>query len=406
MQRTMRNTFEGITFYESAFDPQTGTLVRACEEPSERYRGSFDRLKDHLIRKVIDQWEDGGREMPHDRYEIINDLWSKSFGWRGEAFSPSPETVDISITDWCNFGCSYCYQDSTELRGHSARELVSETIKAFAHAPYQIAIGGGEPTSHPDFPKILLDARELGTVPNFTTAGHIQRKEVFAAANEVCGGVSLTYHAFKGKGWFARTYKAWREKLAPHVALNVHVLADRDVADSLTFLTELHREVGKVSVILLAYYPDVGRGRMDRVMPKPVYMDALPKAIQVARGMGMRIAFSEGLLPFFLSRQGLGVDTSYATRSEGIFSCYVDPLGRLMPTSFGYPPPDDTPTLFTGANLQAMWSTGEFSNGRHFGGYRGRPEGDSCYSCPRAADCAIPHDYHYLACAFAPHNRS
>lgn len=40
-------------------------------------------------------------------------------------------------------------------------------IDGFDQPPYQIAIGGGEPTSHPDFPYILRTARQRGTVPNW-----------------------------------------------------------------------------------------------------------------------------------------------------------------------------------------------------------------------------------------------
>ena len=48
---------------------------------------------------------------------------------------------------------------------------VSRVLKSFDPVPYQVAIGGGEPTAHPDFPAILHDARELDCVPTFTSHG-------------------------------------------------------------------------------------------------------------------------------------------------------------------------------------------------------------------------------------------
>ena len=63
-----------------------------------------------------------------------------------------------------------CYMGSTVNGKHATYEDISKNLKALANMQVlEVAFGGGEPTSHPDFLKILQLARSLGIVPNFTT---------------------------------------------------------------------------------------------------------------------------------------------------------------------------------------------------------------------------------------------
>lgn len=407
MRRSMRNTFEGMTFYESTFETKNGILVREIEErPRGRGNWSYSGLVDWL-----------GQTLQHSERQAFEERWTTKFGRRRDPFSPSPETVDISITDWCDFGCAYCYQDSTPKQKHAPNDLVDRVIKSFTHAPYQIAIGGGEPTSHPDFPGILVRASKAGVVPNYTTAGHIIRPDVVEATNAVCGGVAMTFHSWKGLPWFAEHYKKLRSLLT--CTLNVHLIADKDVAVNLNALRKLQNEVGSLSIVLLAYYPDVGRGNLEGLMPKTVYHGTFPMAVKLAVESGMTLAFSEGLLPYFLSRPELGVETKFASRAEGLFSAYVDPRGRMSSSSFDPPPkPNDklesvpaetdvdveerlaqdlaTHTTVWESSLQEQWN--------QLGGWGYGPSGGSCYDCKHKDSCATPNKHHYFACAYASHN--
>lgn len=369
--RSMELKYSGKTIYRSTFDPKTGALVRLVEIPSDRYRG-FD---DHL---------------PEDK--AFKETWPRA-DFFSPSFSPVPETVDVTITDKCRFGCTYCYMDSTPDKEHAPKELVETIIQGFDQPPYQMAIGGGEPTLHPDFPYILRKCRELGTVPNYTTAGGKLSPRVVEATNEVCGGVAMTYHAFKGIDWFVEHYTKLREALT--VQVNVHLIANKDVAKNLHDLVSKVDQIGKINLVLLAYYPDVGRASLDNLVTKHVYMRHFPDAIRAAQGAGFQIAFSEGLMPYFLSRPELGVETRFSMRSEGLFSCYVDSLGRMTKSSFEPAPEKDGRTVYNMLS-QKMWA-----NLRVWGG---EPNGASCYKCRFSRRCATPHDFHYLLCNYASHN--
>jgi MoaA/NifB/PqqE/SkfB family radical SAM enzyme len=289
-----------------------------------------------------------------------------------------------------------CYQDSTPKGEHASPELVPTLIKGLDHAPYQIAIGGGEPTGHPEFAGILKEVRRLGTVPNYTTAGHIFKQPIIDATNLFCGGVAITYHRFRGLDWFKTTYRQWAEALK--CQLHIHVIADKDVARSLDELAVFQSEIKrKLNVVLLAYYPDVGRASMDMLMTRRVYTNDLPVSIRNAIHRGVGIAFSEGLLPYFLSRPEIGINTDFAVRTEGIYSCYVDPRGFMWQTSFHAPrEKNDDESIFQKGSQQ-LWN--------ELRAYSGGPGGEECYDCPMQTRCSTPHQFHYLTCAKASHNR-
>lgn len=338
--------------------------------------------------------------------------------------------VDITTTSRTFFANGVathnCYMDSTKAGKHASQDLLRQVFAGLKEAPYQIAFGGGEPVAHPDFPWFLSFTREHGTVPNYTTAGHIVRDEVIEATNRFCGGVALTYHAFKGPEWFKEMYETWRSLLAPHVQLNVHVIADVDVANNLLDLALVG--LRDLNIVLLAYYPDIGRAGYDRLMPKGVYQIALPEALAEVDKKGFKIAFSEGLLPYFLTMKIPTVDPRFATRQEGLFSCYVDDKGFVSHSSFD---PAEPPTKHEWGDLdwmedgerekfkadrEAQWQA-DYDNSsifnrsfqdiwnEGFGWNVGRdPGNDECWVCPHVDSCSAPDETHYLQCARAHHN--
>lgn len=419
--RKMSNSFKGFNFYQSSFDPVTGILVRSVEVPKGDPHYHWDRGK--LVESVAKHlgvekggYHDDSRE-PFDKLEMA---WGRKYGSvhkyittlngkkvqrhsvhcskaRSElAFSPVPETIDVKITSWCNHDCSYCYMDSTTKGTHAPRELLTAIFDGLKTAPYQIAFGGGEPTAHPDFPWFLEYTKSKGTVPNYTTAGHILRDEVFEATNRFCGGVALTYHAFKGPEYFKQVYDTWRSKLNARVQLNVHVLFDKDVADNLLDLQEIGLK--DLNVVLLAYYPSTGRSTWEPVAPKGVYEGSFPKALRAVQKSGFKIAFSEGLLAYFLSHRFPEVDMRFAGQQEGLFSCYVDDKGRVTHSSFepAEDEVDNRSTTIYETKFQKIWEQMNF-HVRHF---------SACDECKQSSKCFVPNESHYMLCKYASHNKT
>jgi len=405
----MTNSFKGWTFYSSTFDMDTGLLVREVEElPPDIDAGAYYWHVDGLTVSYLESL-DLSSLSDRQRYSLskkVGEEWRKTFGKKSsgeyyslsylrsdKAFSPVPETVDIKISDWCSHGCDYCYMDSTKKGEHAPKELLVKVFEGLDTPPYQIAFGGGEPTAHPDFPWFLQYTREKGTVPNYTTAGFILRQDVIDATNKYCGGVALTYHAFKGPEYFKGIYDKWKSALDPRVQLNVHVLFDDDVVKSLKDLIRVG--LRNLNVVLLAYYPEVGRSSMQGLPSKKTYTTDFPGMFDEMGRAGYRLAFSEGLLPYFLSHSFPQVDVRFATQQEGLFSCYVDDKGRVSHSSFS-PPEKDYPTIYD-TPFQELWKS---LSSYYYGPHLFSP----CYKCKHKSRCHVPHDTHFMACAYAPHN--
>ena len=82
----------------------------------------------------------------------------------------APELLDVKVTDFCLYGCPMCYQASTPDGKHADMSGVRQLAEWCGNnRVFEVAIGGGEPTMHPDFINILRAFRDKNVVPNFTT---------------------------------------------------------------------------------------------------------------------------------------------------------------------------------------------------------------------------------------------
>ncbi len=85
-----------------------------------------------------------------------------------------PESIDVKITDYCDMGCAYCHESSTTSGIHSDLDALLGTLEDLP-AGVELAIGGGNPLSHPDLVRFLLKLKERGIIANFTVnQGHLK----------------------------------------------------------------------------------------------------------------------------------------------------------------------------------------------------------------------------------------
>ena len=84
----------------------------------------------------------------------------------GDSFQAAfPESIDLKITNACDLGCLYCHEDSipTGLHGDLNAPFLS-TLRAGT----ELAIGGGNPLSHPDLVAFLINMQAQGVICNIT----------------------------------------------------------------------------------------------------------------------------------------------------------------------------------------------------------------------------------------------
>lgn len=106
-----------------------------------------------------------------------------------------PESFDLKITDYCDAGCAYCHENSTTKGKHAdLNKLLPmlDTIKPGV----EIAIGGGDATSHPQINWFIHECRKRGLVPNITVnQKHLKKSFEFLNAcmiNNYIGGIGVS----------------------------------------------------------------------------------------------------------------------------------------------------------------------------------------------------------------------
>lgn len=175
-----------------------------------------------------------------------------------------PEFYDVKVTPYCEGNCPYCYQDSLCTVNHSPNivEKFQEYFEPLTEnqKPFQIAFGGGEPTSHPDFYELMKKCSEMGITPNYTTNGmwvdydYDKKQKIVEATIEFCEGVAVSTHPHLERQWNL----AVESYFAGNVFTNLHViLSDKKSVDEFMKIYKKYHDMVKYFVIL----PLSGQGR-------------------------------------------------------------------------------------------------------------------------------------------------
>lgn len=161
-----------------------------------------------------------------------------------------PESIDIKITNYCDMGCKFCHESSTKKGNHADLEKLKETLSDLP-AGVELAIGGGNPLSHPDLIEFLIWCQTKGLIANMTVnQGHLKP---FMATIEtlleekLIMGLGISIH---GNDWESVKYlKTLSENIVYHIIIGVH---------EISILDELNK-LGNCKVLILGY-KTFGRG--------------------------------------------------------------------------------------------------------------------------------------------------
>jgi len=174
-----------------------------------------------------------------------------------------PEFYDIKITGRCSLGrCNYCYMDSREDSSHY--ENAVEKLKNFFGSmnenqrPWQSALGGGEPTEHPEFLEILKTIYDLGITPNYTTNGSFilseRKSDIIEYTKKYCGGVAVSCHQHLKEMWS----EAANILIENKIMTNFHIIiSDKNSIDRFADIYENWKN--KIDYFVLL--PQINKGR-------------------------------------------------------------------------------------------------------------------------------------------------
>ena len=86
------------------------------------------------------------------------------------------ESMDIKITNFCDIGCPFCHEGST--KNGKLGDILNEKFIDTLHPYQEVAIGGGDVTSHPDLIPFLQKLKEKKVIANITVNQiHFEKKQ-------------------------------------------------------------------------------------------------------------------------------------------------------------------------------------------------------------------------------------
>ncbi len=257
-----------------------------------------------------------------------------------------PELVDLKITNYCDalerrLPCApFCYQASTTKGRHAPLAAVHHALDLMQAAEvFEVAIGGGEPTLHPDFATILALAARRNIVPNFTTAdtAWLDNPSIVEAVARRVGGIGVSVHSAadmtKAEAVCRVVYGHAEARTGCAHVMAQHVVGAVPLDQTAEVVRRCHER--RLPLLLLGYKETGFGARAERY-----------------DGPNSDLYLMLGLSELDLQEMSLSVDTALAEQHprllkslrvpdalvsarEGAFSCYVDATtGRMGPSSY------------------------------------------------------------------------
>jgi radical SAM protein with 4Fe4S-binding SPASM domain len=192
-------------------------------------------------------------------------------------FTETPD-VGIDITNRCNLVCRHCYNDSGRMpvQELAIDEVISLLDQLHAMGQKALHISGGEPTLHPDFPRIVQEAQDRNMRITMSTSGYYSDTVRAMLADMSFSGIAVSLEGMRentdrmrGDGVFQAVVDAipFLKTISDAVTIVAHV-SRSNVQDSVP-LMRLAREL-EVGVKFAALRP-IGRSAksMRNEIPTP-----------------------------------------------------------------------------------------------------------------------------------------
>lgn len=241
-----------------------------------------------------------------------------------------PELMDISITNWCDKGCLFCYKSSTKHGKHMALDDYKRVIDQAAEMrTFQVALGGGNPNQHPDFIEILEYTVSKGVVPNYTTNGRGLSDEILDTTRKYCGAVAIS--AYPPYDEAAEGIK----KLTHHsIKTNVHFILDAVSIDTaIDWLNEPPAFLKGINAIVFLNYKPSGRKVFEeRFLRHSTRLDEFFR-LAISPQRKLKVGFDACCVSGVFARTN--ANTSMVDACDaGRFSMYVSEDMKVYPCSF------------------------------------------------------------------------
>lgn len=285
--------------------------------------------------------------------------------------------MDISITNWCDKGCSFCYKSSTKHGKHMSLDDYKRVIdQAAAMGTFQVALGGGNPNQHPDFVEILEYTAFKGVVPNYTTNGRGLTDEVLESTRKHCGAVAVS--AYPPYDETAETVR----KLADNgIKTNIHFILDAvSINTAIDWLNQPPKFLEGINAIIFLNYKPSGRKIFEeKLLRNSARLDEF-FGLATSPRRNLKVGFDACCVSGVFARTN--ANTSMVDACDaGRFSMYVSEDLKVYPCSFqsGLAQGDQ---LDDEATLLDIWTKSE-----NMGAFRSYFGSDRCGGCSHRSMC-------------------
>lgn len=237
-----------------------------------------------------------------------------------------PELLDISITNYCEKECDFCYRRSNKNGKHISLELYERILKnAKSAGVFQIALGGGNPNQHPLFIDILRMTREYGIVPSYTTNGQGMTEDIYDATKKYGGALAVSWYYP-----YDDARKVIENAYMFGIPVNIHIIVDDD---NLNQVRELLTEacLDYVNAIVFLNYKPVGNRKRNILKNKREISELLEELLQFKR---CQIGFDSCMISHLVEKEDAINFCSVDYCEAGRFSAFISEKGEMYPCSF------------------------------------------------------------------------
>lgn len=325
-------------------------------------------------------------------YNFIGDVetgvtmrWGRSVD-EDPVCAPWPELADISISNHCSAGCSFCYRDSRVNNSFLSVEDYEKVLDALTSpqwgSVFQVALGGGEPLEHPDILRILEVTAERGIVANFTTNGHQLTRALAARMAPLVGAVALSSRDLDRLDQNRIDYL-----VSAGIRTNIHFILDRESIEQATRILEgaYRNMLADVNAVIFLTYKPRGRADESLCLEDGEELRAFLRAVDRSQA-GTQIGFDACFVPLLL--HDTETKPEYVDACEcAFFSIYIDEQMNVRPCSFA-PVGKDSWNL-RNSSMEEIWNA-------KFAAYRSQQQAQAC-----VAECKTKQRCHG-SCAYFP----
>lgn len=265
-----------------------------------------------------------------------------------------PELLDISITNYCERDCAFCYRASHKNGIFISIEDYEYIIKQASEiGTLQVALGGGNPNQHPKFIDILKITRKYGIVPSYTTNGQAMTPEIYKATKKYCGAIAVSWYPP-----FVDAIDVINQCKTYGIKVNIHVMLNSETITDAFELMDNHMDLLKdVNAIIFLNYKPIHSSQSILLRNSTLIYQLIDR---ILKNELCKVGFDSCMISFLAPfSKEFWIETVEHCEA-GRFSAFVSEDLKLYPCSFL------KDTEFTGIDLKEVSLSNGWINGEQF----------------------------------------